>query len=87
MFNIIKFIKERAQLKILKSPKEYPLGQFLNLKEIKTVGFIYNISGVNYIDDIKIITNILNKVGVLYSGLAIETRKGILPSEIGRAHV
>ena len=80
MFNIIKIIKERSQNKLLKSSSIAPVGEFLNIKEVRSVGFIYNINSNSYIEDIKTIIKVLNQAGVLYAGLAIETKKGFLPS-------
>lgn len=80
MFNIIKIIKERSQKKVLRSIKVKSAGEFLNLKEIRNVGFVYNINTPQYKEDIESIKKVLDSIGVLYSGLAIETKKGILPA-------
>lgn len=54
-------------------------GTFLNMQDIHSIGFLYNITSASYEEELTKITLFLDRIGVLYYGLAIETKKGLLP--------
>lgn len=79
MFGILNYIKNRSRERALKNKRRASSGAFINLQDVKTIGFLYNVSSPNYEQEIKEIISTLDRTGVLYKGLAIETTKNILP--------
>ncbi len=79
MFGIIKYLRDKAKAKILSSKKRVTRGAFVNLQDVRSIGFLYNITSTEYLNELSQIVDILDRSGIHYKGLAIETAKGILP--------
>ncbi|MEG0519488.1 MAG: hypothetical protein RR555_11610 [Bacteroidales bacterium] len=76
---MLKFIKEYIRNKTLRNKSVQTNATFVNLRDIRSIGFLYNISSPNFLEELKNIAVFLDKQGILYWGLAIETKKGFLP--------
>lgn len=76
---MLKFIKEYIRNKTLRVKRLNPPAVFVNMQDVHSIGFLYNISTPEFLEDLNNIISFLDKKGILYYGLAIETKKGLLP--------
>ncbi|MEF9987365.1 MAG: hypothetical protein RR919_02115 [Bacteroidales bacterium] len=76
---MINFIKEYIRDKVLRAKKSNISPKFINLEEMRSIGFMYNITSPSSFEELNKISAFLDKVGILYYGLAIETKGGLLP--------
>lgn len=76
---MLKFIKEYIRNKTLKGKSAQTSATYVNLRDVRSIGFLYNIASPNFLEELKDITTFLDKQGILYWGLAIETKRGLLP--------
>ena len=79
MFGILKYLRDKARNRALKSKKRVSSGTFVNLQNVKTIGFLYNITSSEYKQELEEIIRILDRTGILYKGLAVESVNNLLP--------
>lgn len=74
---MLNFIKEYIRNKVIKEKKSLSKSVFLNMKDIRSVGFIYAVSAFPDMEELNRIVSAFTKWGVAYSGLVVEMKRGI----------
>ncbi len=76
------WIKEYYRNKLIKSCQGEVATDFINLSNISSVGFVYDITSQDSITELLEIHNFLKKKGIPFKGLAVESVKNIFPREV-----
>ena len=74
-------IKEYYRKKLLKGCSNEVATDFINLSNITSIGFVYNINSKEAVTELLEIHNFLKKKRIKFRGLAIESVKGVFARE------
>ena len=76
------WIKEYYRKKLINSCRGEIATDFINLSNIASIGFVYDINSQESVKELLEIHNFLKKKGISFKGLAVESVKNILPREV-----
>lgn len=76
--NMLNFFKEYIRNKALKKRKTQVSSAFLNIKEVKSVGFVFGVSSLSDLEELHQVAAFFEKASVTWQGLAVELKKGLL---------
>lgn len=75
--NMLNFIKEYIRNRAIKDKKPLNKSVFLNMKEVRSVGFIYAVSAFTDMEELNKIVSGFTQWGIPFSGLVVEMKRGI----------
>lgn len=75
---MLNFFKEYIRNKALKERVSQGIPVFLNLKEVKSVGFVFSFTSPEDFEELSQIIAFLKKANLLWQGVVLEGKKGLL---------
>lgn len=85
IYNMLNFFKEYIRGKALKRREPRVSPAFLNIKDVKSVGFVFVVSSPSDLEELCRVTAFLDEVSVMWKGVAVELKKGLLEKMHGAA--
>ncbi len=78
MLNIIKYIQESLRKKELRKRKIAIKGEYINIKSVKSLGFLYPLYSKEDLNNLRGVLKILERKGIAFSGIIVDV-KGSFP--------
>lgn len=77
LFMMLNYIKKYYRNKLVKNIKKEEKAEFVNLQEVSSIGFVYNIDSSDHINELLDICTFLRSVQIHFKGLVVESKIGV----------
>lgn len=83
-FIMLKYLKEYYRKREIGRKKCCKGTEFLNIKEVHSLGFVYEINSDNSVKELSLLYAFLKGKKIPFKGLVVVTKRGLFPTKAGR---